>query len=99
LEAGRQAVANRPSCAYANCFHGNVLHYCGEQDGAIHHLKLAMRVQPLHPPFYLHMLALAYRAKGDLDSAGRSVSGGLPLNPLGMFYPKNGAVEPIVGAA
>jgi hypothetical protein len=26
LEAGRQAVANRPSCAYANCFYGNVLH-------------------------------------------------------------------------
>jgi adenylate cyclase len=82
LEAGRQAVANRPSCAYANCFYGNVLHYCGDQDGAIHHLKLAMRVQPLHPPFYLHMLALAYRANGELDySAVSTAKQALELNP------------------
>jgi tetratricopeptide (TPR) repeat protein len=81
LEAGRQAVANRPSCAYANCFHGNVLHYCGDQDGAIHHLKVAMRVQPLHPPFYLHMLALAYWAKGELDSAVATARQALDLNP------------------
>jgi tetratricopeptide (TPR) repeat protein len=81
LAAGRQAVANRPSCAYANCFYGNVLHYCGEQDGAIHHLKLAMRVQPLHPPFYLHMLALVYRAKGELDPAVATAKQGLELTP------------------
>jgi adenylate cyclase len=81
IEAGRRAVANRPSCAYANCFYGNVLHYCGDQDGAIHHLKLAMRVQPLHPPFYLHMLALAYRAKGELDSAVLTAKQALELTP------------------
>ncbi len=81
LTAGRQAVANRPSCAYANCFYGNVLHYCGEQEGAIHHLKLAMRVQPLHPPFYLYMLALAYRAKGELDAAILTARQGLELTP------------------
>jgi adenylate cyclase len=81
LEAGRQAVSNRPSCAYANCFYGNVLHYCGEQDGAIHHLKLSMRVQPLHPPFYLHMLGLAYRAKGESDSAVLTAKQALELNP------------------
>jgi adenylate cyclase len=81
LAAGRQAVANRPSCAYANCFYGNVLHYCGEQDGAIHHLKLAMRVQPLHPPFYIHMLALAYQAKGELESAVSAAKQGLELSP------------------
>ncbi|MGH6922130.1 MAG: adenylate/guanylate cyclase domain-containing protein [Propylenella sp.] len=69
LAAGRYAVANRPTCAYANCFHGNVLHYCDDQDGAIHHIRLAIRTQPLHPPFYLHMLAGAHRAKGDLEAA------------------------------
>ncbi len=81
LEAGRQAIANRPSCAYANCFYGNVLHYCGDQEGAIHHVKLAMRVQPLHPPFYLHMLALAYWAKGELNSAVSTAKQALELNP------------------
>ena len=81
LEAGRQAIANRPSCAYANCFYGNVLHYCGDQDGAIHHIELAMRVQPLHPPFYLNMLALAYRAKGELKSAVATAKKALELTP------------------
>jgi adenylate cyclase len=81
LEAGRQAIANRPSCAYANCFYGNVLHYCGDQEGAIHHVKLAMRVQPLHPPFYLNMLALAYWAKGELNSAVSTAKQALELNP------------------
>jgi adenylate cyclase len=81
LKAGRQAVANRPSCAYANAFYGNVLHYCGEQDDAIHHVKLAMRVQPLHPPFYLHMLALAYHAHGNLDLAVSTAKQALELNP------------------
>jgi tetratricopeptide (TPR) repeat protein len=81
LVAGRQAVANRPSCAYANCFYGNVLHYCGEQEGAIHHLKLAMRVQPLHPPFYLQMLASAYRAEGEFQAAVLTAKQGLELNP------------------
>jgi tetratricopeptide (TPR) repeat protein len=69
LAAGRQAIANRPSCAYANFFYGNVLHYCDEQDEAIHYIQLGMRYQPLHPPFYIQMLAAAYRAKGDLDAA------------------------------
>lgn len=81
LEAGRQAIANRPSCAYANCFYGNVLHYCGEQEGAIHHVKLAMRVQPLYPPFYLHMLALAYGAKGEFESAVSTAKQALELGP------------------
>lgn len=58
-----------------------MLHYCGEQEGAIHHLKLAMRVQPLHPPFYLYMLALAYRAKGELDAAILTARQGLELTP------------------
>jgi tetratricopeptide (TPR) repeat protein len=41
-----------------------------------------MRVQPLHPPFYLHMLALAYRANGELDySAVSTAKQALELNP------------------
>jgi adenylate cyclase len=81
LAAGRCAVANRPTCAYANCFYGNVLHYCDDQDSAIHHIKLAIRTQPLHPPFYLHMLAGAYRAKGDLESAVVAAKRALDLSP------------------
>jgi adenylate cyclase len=81
LAAGEYAVANRPTCAYANCFYGNVLHYCGDRDRAIHHIKLAIRTQPLHPPFYLQMLAGAYWAKGDLESAVLTAKQALEVNP------------------
>jgi adenylate cyclase len=81
LAAGRCAVANRPTCAYANCFYGNVLHYCSEYERAIHHINLAIRTQPLHPPFYLHMLAGAYRARGDFEAALLASKQALELSP------------------
>jgi adenylate cyclase len=81
LAAGQCAVFNRPTCAYANCFYGNVLHYCGEADRAIHHIRLAIRTQPLHPPLYLEMLAGAYRAKGDLECAVDTAKQALSLGP------------------
>jgi adenylate cyclase len=81
LAAGRCAVANRPTCAYANCFYGNVLHYCSEYERAIHHINLAIRTQPLHPPLYLHMLAGAYRARGDFEAALLASKQALELSP------------------
>lgn len=63
LEAGRKAVANRPACANANGFFANVLHYCGAYDDAIRHIELAMKFQPLHPPFFRTVLAASYLAK------------------------------------
>jgi adenylate cyclase len=81
LAAGGCAVANRPTCAYANCFYGNVLHYCSEYERAIHHINLAIRTQPLHPPFYLHMLAGAYRARGDFEAALLASKQALELSP------------------
>lgn len=63
LEAGRRAVTNRPACANANGFYANVLHYCGAHDDAIRHIELAMKFQPLHPPFFRNVLAASYLAK------------------------------------
>lgn len=69
LAAGREAIANRPACANANGFYANVLHYSGEHDEAIRHINLAMRYQPLHPPFFKNILSAAYLAKNELASA------------------------------
>ena len=69
LAAGQRATTNRSGCANANAFYANVLHYCDEQDDAIRHIKLAMRYQPLYPPFFINILALAYRGKNELDLA------------------------------
>jgi adenylate cyclase len=81
LEAGRGAVTNRPACANANGFYANVLHYCGAQDDAIRHINLAMRFQPLHPPFFRTVLAAAYLAKGKPDRAVSAAQQVLKIAP------------------
>ena len=69
LAAGRRAVNNRPACANANGFYANVLHYAGAYEDAIRHMDLAMRFQPLHPPFFRNVLAASYLAKDLADRA------------------------------
>ncbi len=69
LEAGREALAIRPGCANANGFFGNVLHYCGEQDGALAHLRKGIRLQPVYPPFFACILAAAYVVSGRPECA------------------------------
>lgn len=69
LAAGRAATATRPGCANSNGFFANVLHHCGENDEAIHHINLAIRFHPLNPPFFRNILAAAYRAKDEFDAA------------------------------
>jgi class 3 adenylate cyclase/TolB-like protein len=81
LAFGREAIENRPTCAYANSFYANVLHYCDDQDEAIRHVGIAMRCQPLHPPFYSFILAAACRAKGELEPAATASSQALESSP------------------
>lgn len=81
LEAGRQALVIRPGCANANGFFGNVLHYCGEQDPAITHLRRGIRLQPVYPPFFANMLATAYLAAVQPEAAMAVAKEALLLNP------------------
>jgi adenylate cyclase len=81
IEAGRQAVAIRPGCANANGFFGSVLHYCGQQAEAIAHVKKSIRLQPVYPPFLASMLATAYLAAGQIESALAVGKEALRLNP------------------
>lgn len=85
LAAGREAVANRPACANANGFYANVLHYCGEHDEAIRHINLAMRFQPLHPPFFKNILSSAYLAKNELASAISTAKQTIELAPADIL--------------
>ncbi len=69
LLAGREAIANRPNCSHANGFYANVLHYCGEQRTALHHIKLAIRHSPIHPPLFKNILATICRGVGNVEDA------------------------------
>jgi len=81
LEAGAAAVRNRPSCTHANGFYANVLHYCGKQDQALKHIKLAIRHSPIHPTLFKLILAAVLRAKGALGEATAIAGDVLIINP------------------
>lgn len=69
LVTAREALTIRPNCANANGFLANVLLYCGESQNAIFHAKRAIRYMPVYPPWFVEILAAAYRDAGLLDLA------------------------------
>ncbi len=81
LTAGRGAVKNRPNCTHANGFYANVLHYCGEQESAIHHVKLAMRHSPIHPSLFKDILAISSLAAEDIDGAVAAANAAIAAAP------------------
>lgn len=85
LDAGRQAVSIRPNCTNANGFYANILHYCGDQAGAIKQIKRAMRFSPVYPPFFADILASAYRANGQVAAAIPVAQEAISLNPDNIY--------------
>jgi adenylate cyclase len=81
LAAGQATFENRPVCVHSNALYANALHYCGEQEQALHHLDLAMRYAPIHPPLYDDFLAAACRATGDFDRAVKAAQKAIAANP------------------
>lgn len=69
LAAGRAAVGLRPSCPVANAMLAKTLLYCGRPDEALSRMKRAIRMSPVYPPWFLDVLAAAYRDSADLESA------------------------------
>jgi class 3 adenylate cyclase/tetratricopeptide (TPR) repeat protein len=69
LEIARNAVKIRPGCTNSNGFLANVLLHCGESDDAIAHVKRAIRLSPVYPPWFLEILAAAYRDAGQIGFA------------------------------
>lgn len=69
LSIARNAVSIRPGCTNSNGFLANVLLHCGECDDAIVHAKRAIRLSPVYPPWFLEILAAAYRNAGQMGFA------------------------------
>ncbi len=81
LAAGKAAIANRPNCTHANGYYANILHYCGEQEAALRHIKLAIRYSPIHPSLFTDILANIYRAMGEHDLAISTAKSAIAANP------------------
>jgi adenylate cyclase len=57
LKTAQDAVNLRPSCSNANSHLANILYYCGQPADAADRMRQAMRVTPIHPPWFEVILA------------------------------------------
>jgi tetratricopeptide (TPR) repeat protein len=79
-----KAVELRPNCPTANSYLANVLHYCGRPTEAIAKLKEAIRITPVYPPWYMALLAAAYRESGQLAQSITAARHGIRLSPADL---------------
>ena len=76
-----RAVQLRPNCPTANCYLANILHYCGRSDEAVAHVEEAIRITPVYPPWYMTVLAAAYRESGDFEKSIAAAERGIRMSP------------------
>jgi tetratricopeptide (TPR) repeat protein len=81
LAIAREATVIRPNCTNANSFLANVLVHCGEPEAALAHVKRAIRHAPVYPPWFIEILATAYRESGQVDFAVTAAREGLRIAP------------------
>jgi adenylate cyclase len=67
VKIARDAIEIRPGCNNANAFLANVLLHCGDPDAAVVHARRAIRLMPIYPPWFVEILAAAYRDSGKTD--------------------------------
>jgi len=74
LKVAQQAVTLRPSCSNANPHLGNILYYCGKPAEAADRIRQAMRMMPVHAPWFNVLLAASckeLRQWGAAEAAAR----------------------------
>ena len=81
LRIAREAVEVRPGCTNASGFLGNVLLYCGDPAGAAERVRRAIRLSPVYPPWFVEILAQAYRDGGQSELAAAAARELLRLVP------------------
>jgi tetratricopeptide (TPR) repeat protein len=69
VTAARRAVALGPNDAEANVQLGNILNWSGKPDEGRQYVEKAIRLNPLHPYYYLFYLGQSYYLNGDDDKA------------------------------
>ena len=69
IKAARRAVALGPNDAEANVQLGNILNWSGKPDEGKLYVERAIRLNPLHPYYYLFYLGQSYYLLGENDKA------------------------------
>lgn len=76
-----RAVQLRPNCPTANCYLAHILHYCGRSDEAVARVEEAIRITPVYPPWYMTVLAAAYRDSGEFEKSIAAAERGIRMSP------------------
>jgi adenylate cyclase len=76
-----RAVELRPNCPTANCYLANILHYCGRSEEAVARVEEAIRITPVYPPWYMTVLAAAYRDGGQFEKSIAAAERGIRMSP------------------
>ncbi|WP_439579757.1 winged helix-turn-helix domain-containing tetratricopeptide repeat protein [Elioraea sp.] len=69
IEAGRRAIALNPGAYESRVDYGIVLTNAGDPEGAVRELRLAMALDPFHPPILRAVLGKALLLAGDPGAA------------------------------
>ena len=83
LSVAEEAIRIRPLCANTNALFGNILIYCGQPPNAIRRVKNAIRYAPVYAPWWIEILATAYRDDGQYGRAISAAKEALRLNSKG----------------
>ena len=77
-----RAVQLRPNCPTGNFYLANILRYGGRSHEAIARVHEAIRITPVYPPWYMTVLAAAYRDTGDFERSIAAAERGITMSPM-----------------
>jgi len=75
-----KAAELRPNCPTAQGYLANILHYCGRPGEAVTKVQEAIRITPVYPPWYMTLLAAAYRDSGEIGKSISAAEHGIELS-------------------
>jgi adenylate cyclase len=81
LKLAEEAVAIRPNCANANPLLGDILYYCGRPGDAADRMRQAMRLTPVHAPWFKVVLAASCKEIRRWDDAVAAAKEALRMRP------------------
>jgi adenylate cyclase len=81
LAVAEDALGLRPICANANSHYANILYYCGRPADAADRMRQAMRISPVHPPWFKTILASACKEVQQWSDAAQAAREVLRMKP------------------
>lgn len=80
-----KALSLDPNTPYIHSGQGFLLNYLGKPQEAITHFKIAMRLSPFYPAWYLSHLGLSYHLTGQYEDAVEALKKGIERDPDQYF--------------